>query len=186
MKEEKEEREYLEKVKIMNSENEEWENSIEGVMYNLHTIGDAFVSDEEDKLLIAKTLLKIPKEIREKVLDEVTFIHHQIYGIVCNFHLTGVLDSEDIKQQIGDRTFFSKNAPLILLNFGLMRNEKVPESVIMDIVAHEIAHFVLGHHTIEKSHDPHNEREADDLVEKWGFVRVYSEEQLKKFDRNKK
>ena len=40
------------------------------------------------------------------------------------------------------------------------------------IVAHEVAHFILGHH--KTGGGPEKEREADDLIEKWGFKRAYA------------
>lgn len=42
-----------------------------------------------------------------------------------------------------------------------------------DTVAHEIAHFVLGHYKPKRLSDGKIEREADKLIEKWGFKRVY-------------
>ena len=53
--------------------------------------------------------------------------------------------------------------------------DKELESRKMDVIAHEIAHFVLGHHKLENCSNPKNEKEADDLIEKWGFKRVYKE-----------
>ena len=53
----------------------------------------------------------------------------------------------------------------------------------MDYVAHEIAHHVLNHckqeldGTIKSIRN--QEREADDLIEKWGFKRIYTEDQLR-------
>ena len=123
---------------------EVWENTIEGVMYNIRTIGDIYVEETWDKLLIAKTLLKMPKEIRENVLEGALFVQVGVF-------------------------------------FGLMSKEELTESEKMDVIAHEIAHFVLGDHMAEKRSDPYNEREAEDLIEKWGFKRGYvSYEQFEK------
>jgi len=54
----------------------------------------------------------------------------------------------------------------ILLNFTAM--EKMSETAKMSIIAHEIAHFVLGH---QKPNIKVSEEEADDLITKWGFKR---------------
>ena len=56
---------------------EELENeldSIQGILDRLDTFGDATVSDERDKIVIANTLKKLPKDVRDKVLSEVLFI----------------------------------------------------------------------------------------------------------------
>jgi hypothetical protein len=45
-----------------------------GVIDELKVFGAETVAEQEDVYLIAKTLLKLPKEVREKVLDEVCFI----------------------------------------------------------------------------------------------------------------
>jgi Zn-dependent peptidase ImmA (M78 family) len=41
----------------------------------------------------------------------------------------------------------------------------------MNTIAHEIAHFILGHYRVEVGSEA--ERKADDLCEKWGFRRCY-------------
>jgi Zn-dependent peptidase ImmA (M78 family) len=38
----------------------------------------------------------------------------------------------------------------------------------MAIVAHELVHYYLGHHK-KSGWDANNEKEADQLAEKWGF-----------------
>ena len=45
------------------------------------------------------------------------------------------------------------------------------DNLKMNIIAHEIAHFVLGHHLNPKGKK--SEEEADDLIAKWGFDRCY-------------
>jgi len=133
-----------------NKEFDKWENSIEGVLYELHTIGDATVDDQKDKILIAKTLLKLPKKIKRKVLDaDILFILPRAVGTLGR--LQTPLSFQDF----------------IILNFSHMKR-----GTEMDCIAHEIAHFVLGHKNFVDS-GSNAERKADDLTEKWGFRRAY-------------
>lgn len=43
----------------------------------------------------------------------------------------------------------------------------------MTTIAHEIAHVLLGHADVATMKSISEEREADDLCEKWGFGRAY-------------
>lgn len=67
-----------------------------------------------------------------------------------------------------------------------MRNEGNTESDMMDTVAHEVAHFILGHYRGSIDSDPKDERRADDLTEKWGFKRAYKESEYKWFEKHHK
>lgn len=50
---------------------------------------------------------------------------------------------------------------------------------LTDIVAHECAHIVLGHHENPGTDSPRaREQEADDLSASWGFRRTYSKRRL--------
>ena len=129
-------------------------------------IGDATAEDDRNKILIAKTLVALPEEIRNKVLSEVLFILLEVYGIAGCLSIPVPKGCKNIEQ------------PFILLNFSLI--EKQSEDCKMDFIVHEIAHFILGHHK-SMTYDPLAERKADDLVEKWGFNRVYNDyEQFEK------
>jgi hypothetical protein len=135
---------------------EKWLNSLEGILYDLCVFGDVAKEDEKCKLLIAKTLQKLPKEVREKVLDEVIFIiANSCYGTIWNMNL-------------GNEKSMKKT--FILLNFTAMR--KKSEISKMSIIAHEIAHFILGH---GNPLTPSSEKEADDLIKKWGFKKAYNQ-----------
>ncbi|MFH1181485.1 MAG: hypothetical protein V1702_00850 [Candidatus Woesearchaeota archaeon] len=125
-----------------------FENSVEGVCYNLTTWGNATTADTRDQILIAKTLLKLPKKVRQKVLDEVAFVLLNVYALTETLH------------------FVKPTQPVIMINFGLMR--KRSEEYKMCVVAHEVAHFIL-----KNADHTDKEREADDLIEKWGFKRAY-------------
>jgi len=171
--------EALDELARLRREEEKWENSIEGIVYNLQ-IPDGLSGEEFDakkcKLYIAKTLLKLPKKIREKVLDEVMFI------IVGGWqgHGTRLLFNEAVNEKdtkrIGDRIYIQVKKPVIFLDFSKMKRES--KSRKMDTIAHEIAHFILGHGGV--TNDEEAERKADDLSEKWGFKRVYKS--YKKFE----
>ena len=137
-------------------------------------IGDATVEDDRNKILIAKILIALPEEIRNKVLSEVLFVLLEAYGIAGCLSIPVPKGCKNIEQ------------PFILLNFSLI--EKQSEDCKMDFIAHEIAHFILGHHK-SMTYDPLAERKADDLVEKWGFNRVYNDyeqfERLAKINQKK-
>ena len=144
-----------------------WEDSLEGVLYELNL--SPLVAVEPDgsqaQMLIAKTLLMLPKTVRDRVLylDRVRFIGTPgVYGqyemSVCQPH--------------------SKPKPTheIFLDFTAMKS--MTEKNKMATIAHEIAHFILGHAvTPENPCWPKKhyvkERKADDLCEKWGFGRAY-------------
>lgn len=131
---------------------EEWENSIEGIHYDLAVFGEALITDEHNSLLICKVLQRLPKKTREKVLEEVIFIHTTAWGTIHQLHF-----QEHIKDRV-----------IIIFNFKCIKKDETK----MDTIAHEIAHYILGHYGIVEQ-DPNDERAADDLVEKWGFGRAY-------------
>jgi len=140
-------------------------------MHDLQIIGDAAIEDDRNRILIAKTLFALPEGIRDKVLSEVLFVLLESYGIAGCLSIPVPKGCIEIEQ------------PFILLNFVLMERES--ESCKMDFIAHEVAHFVLGHHK-SMVYDPLDERKADDLVEKWGFNRVYNDyEQFEKTVKDK-
>jgi len=158
---------------------EEWENSMDGVVYNMKVLGDE-VSSEELRVIVAKTLLRLPKKIRKKVLEEVIFIlMGGISGTVDQLCFTKFIkDVQDKKEEGNGNVSLSFTQPLILLNFSNMKRREEK-----DIVAHEIAHFILGH--ASKINSGGFEREADDLTEKWGFKRSYNEEDYKIMEKKK-
>lgn len=163
-----------------NKEFDKWENSIDGVLYDLTMLGDHLIDDEKDKVIIAKTLLKLPKNIKEKVLNEVVFIIGRATGSVVNFKLTKHLKDVEIKKwkfEEVQHQLISFSQSLIILNFSNMK-----KGGEMNTIAHEIAHFILGHGKPENISNPTNEREADNLSKKWGFKRCYKEKDYKKFE----
>ena len=132
-------------------------------------------------ILIAETLLKLPKEAREEVLEEVIFIvadgvHGTLFELSIKEDYIGKLLSmgkidltkKDSSVKLSTLLKLKMKMPFVLLNFANMRKES--KNVKMSTIAHEIAHFVLGH-GMEGGEE--KERTADDLIEKWGFKRVY-------------
>ncbi len=151
---------------------EKWENSFEGVSYNLTYFDGGTREDDKNNAVIVETLLRLPKKVREKVLDEVIFIHTMVRGTVAEFHFTTRVEDKDIEKVSmfnKEKRYFAKIVqPYILLNFKHVKNSKK-----MDLVAHEIAHIILDHHKLDNRSSSEGEKAADDLAEKWGFKRSY-------------
>lgn len=144
----------------------EYENSFTGVYNNLKFFGDTD-EDEKRKRIVAETLLKLPYKIRKKTLDDVLFISMSTAGVTFRFEGSVRLRKKDFTQ-IGE--FYQGQIELhfIILNFRRCRKDRK-----MDVTAHEIAHFILGHHLKKNTNRGIIEREAEDLAEKWGFRRGY-------------
>ncbi len=140
-----------------------FEASLEGILYELGIFGVEHVEDDKFRIIIAKTLQKIPKEERDNVLFEAIFVVFNDYGREISLFIPNPKGEKMVKQ------------PIIMLNFALMEKESRSESYMMDVVAHETAHFSLGHHDVKAKNLKEHllmEKEADDLMEKWGFNRT--------------
>lgn len=161
---------------------EKWRFSLEGILYELRVFGAVTKEDEQYEVLIAKTIQKLPKDVREKVLEKANFIMaggatgtmfsiNLLYDVIQMLASTGELrlDEEDSSVKLSKIERANLKIPFILLNFANMRG--MSEDGMMSVVAHEIAHFILGHDMCDIKGG--TEREADDLVEKWGFKRTY-------------
>jgi hypothetical protein len=172
--------------KALRKRYKDWEDSLEGVMYNLAVFGAETAEDAQHILLIAKTILRLPEDVREKVLDEVNFIvAGELTGtefrldfgsyILTKLLSTGKLKSDEENPSIKlSNIVEGLEIPFILLNFANMREKSETEK--MSIIAHEIAHFILGHKEIcSPEENTQQEKEADDLIEKWGFKRAYKD-----------
>ena len=136
---------------MKDKKHEEWQNSIEGIAYNLEVIGDVTIEDGWHTSLICQVLQRLPKKTREKILEEVIFIHTTAWGTIHQLHV-----QEHIKNRI-----------IIIFNFKCIKKDETK----MITIAHEIAHYILGQ--LDEANDPKKERAADDLSEKWGFGRSY-------------
>jgi len=155
------------------------------IMYELDDRVFPYQGGESDTVanmaLIAETLLRLPKNVRERVLVEVYFIALSDvgeYGRVC----------------------FRSGEPTATVFLSFVSMEKWSKKRKMNLIAHEIAHFILGHEMrpaddvkrkkhinsrdlerdleLMKSRFRDRERQADDLCEKWKFGRCYSQFQL--------
>ena len=151
-------------MKKENNQNDEWLNSLEDIQYYLELIGNRYSDKEDYSLLISETLLRIPLEKRAEVIVNSIFISDEDYGCVFNLYIKNPKRNKKVKQ------------PIILLNFAAMEKESRPFK--MDVIAHEIAHFIKGHHNKHPNNNDEyikQEKEADDLIEKWGFNRTNKE-----------
>jgi hypothetical protein len=151
----------------------EHENSLEGVLDHLRIWGEAATEDKKNKGIIAETLLKLPYKVRMETLSEVVFVIVTAHGLTTKATFPIVLSKGDVKQK-GDTYHTIVEHPLIVLNF----KKRMNESRKMDTIAHEIAHFILGHHKVRSLTNQRkiiNERKADDQAEKWGFKRYHED-----------
>ncbi len=151
----------------------EYENSLEGILQHLRIWGEAATENKENNGIIAETLLKLPYKIRMETLSEVVFVIVTAHGLTTKATFPIVLSKGDIKQK-GETYHTIIEHPLIVLNF----KKRMNKSRKMDTIAHEIAHFILGHHkTLKRTKQRKNinERKADDQAEKWGFRRCYED-----------
>ncbi len=149
----------------------EYENSLEGILQHLRIWGEAATEDKKNKGIIAETLLKLPYKIRMETLSEVVFVIVTAHGLTTKATFPIVLSKGDIKQK-GETYHTTIEHPLIVLNF----KTRMSKSRKMDTIAHEIAHFKLGHHKVRNLTNQRkiiNEKKADDQTEKWGFKRCY-------------
>ena len=158
---------------MKNNEFEEWENSLEGIFDSLNVFHSDTEDDKRGKILIGKTLAQLPKDIQKRVLENVKFIFSYAAGTsVSMFFHKPIIESKEFGKYI------EFEQPIIILNFKEMK-----KGTEMDVIAHEIAHFILGHNNPEKRCNGKIEREADNLAEKWGFKRSYTKEQYMEFER---
>jgi len=151
----------------------EHENSLEGILPHLRIWGEAATEDKTNKGIIAETLLKLPYKVRMETLSEVVFVIVTAHGLTTKATFPIVLSKGDIKQK-GDTYQTTIEHPLIVLNF----KTRMSKSRKMDTIAHEIAHFKLGHHKVRNLTNQRkiiNEKKADDQAEKWGFKRCYED-----------
>ena len=73
------------------------------------------------------------------------------------------------------------NVPVIYLAPSVL---KMSETNLVNMIAHEVAHVLLGHHEDVGAVD--FEEKADDMVEKWGLKRSYPQTRRRKRAREKK
>lgn len=127
--------------------------AIEKMIYDLSIWDDgvrgAQTPPGQDRMIIAETILRVPESVRERVVKDVIFI--------------------TIGGAYGSGLAMPHSELKILINFAEMEKDELDKEDMRTTVAHEVAHFILGH----EGGGRENEKEADDLIEKWGFKRAY-------------
>jgi len=160
---------------------EENKGPVEEIRDQLNTIHFAEDIASKEKL-IAETLYRIPEEVRDRVLKEVYFILVDNSREAAQRHLNISEVREKVKDIDNDREHAEKHIPLITLNFSEMERRGRSRQKQMCLIAHEIAHFVRGHeHPKKQKERPDTaaiEAQADDLIARWGFERVYKREDI--------
>jgi hypothetical protein len=157
--------------------NEDWE-ALEKILYDLSILGDGARGEhtplDQDRRIIGETLLRIPESIREKVVEEATFITiGGACGCVLPMTFSEVKSEEQLNRWGDGQVRVEIEVLLILINFAEMEKEEMDEEGMRTTVAHEIAHFILEHHKSSSGSSPEVEKEADDLIAEWGFKRAY-------------
>lgn len=146
-------------------------NSFKEVASKLKIFGNILAEDSKYKGFIIECLLRLPFEIKERVLNEATFIMFSENSLGHVFKMR-IVENSPTAEKISDgkTVVCAHEIPVILLNFGSMK--KSTKARIMTTIAHEIAHFILGHSPASPI-EGNDDKEADDLCEKWGFGRAY-------------
>lgn len=105
---------------------------------------------------IAETLVKLPNDAINKTIKEVIFIYMEAAGGIMTW-------TNSIVKLKATAIIFMRPRPAYT------------DSEIRNMIAHEIAHFILGHLRFKKNckSSEIREREADDLAVKWGFKPEY-------------
>ena len=105
----------------------------------------------ENRIILYSALYIIPREAREQIIKDTLFL---------------ILDGLTMAQ-----TLRPCNYSVVALNWT-DRAYSIPEKV--QTIHHECAHAYLEHHNNKKTMQE-NEKEADDLTEKWNGKRSYSD-----------
>jgi len=154
---------------------EQWEKSIEGILYDLNSPCGITKEDEHNNYLIAEVLQRLPKKVREKILEEVVFIHTTAYGTVIKLYFQKFIEKTEAETPPKDEWIkpgFLVRIPAVFIVFNFKGIRK--DETKMNTIAHEIAHFILSHKDSLKGRPSEKEEKmADDLAEKWDFGRCY-------------
>ncbi len=115
--------------------------------------------ETEGKTLIAITLGRIPKKVRENILNHVVFfiVHPSMYGMLSGIKIRSLR-----------KGFIVLNLDAIARDYP-KKTERDARAI--NAIAHEVAHFTLGHHNMPTSVDQYlqNEWDAKNLSKRWGF-----------------
>lgn len=111
-------------------------------------LNKVFAEVEIETSYLENTLKKVLS-----IIDGCADIYINRFGAI---HEGRIFGNEGIITEAGDIYLDSKK---------LQRHD---DDVAMAIIAHELAHYYLGHH-MKSGKDAENEKEADDLAKQWGF-----------------
>ena len=181
-------------MKNLADDYKEWEDPYEGIYKDLKVMNDAATVKDEWVWLIIDVLLVLPYKISRRVLKNVTFC---FASFSCYFtsNWQKTIKKEDIKPEaiskelkwrtgvfdLGNERLLIRGQEhiILLMSEEINTEEKIERA--KSTIAHEIAHYILGH---EFGLNPtvNAEREADKLIEKWGFKPVYTEKMYKRYD----
>ena len=125
--------------------------------YDLGRTGTLATDDDKFRAAYARTLVRLPEEVRQFALDRITIlsIGRTAAGICWP---SSIIDKRSrkwivvIDDNYDGRTDMESN------------------------IAHEIAHARLSHNRLSPDLGPSCEKEADDLSVEWGFARCYPPE----------
>jgi hypothetical protein len=141
-----------------------WENSLEGILSQLDIVGTSPSANIKDEIFIVKTLLRLPEDVRNKVLKEVSFIILYAKSTTVKKCLHILFDKKDLKSSsTKERYITAFKRTFIVFNFTHLTDWDK-----MDIIAHEISHFILGHEN-SQYYSRDGEKKVEDLIKKWGF-----------------
>jgi hypothetical protein len=119
------------------------------------------------RALLVKTIARLPRRVQERVCDD-----GPVFLLVS-----------DSAPSASMELWRHPKGPYILLNFGGVKVNGRNRRRLQQTIAHEIAHFILKHW---RMYDPESglkagrriEAAADNLCEKWGFGRAWTERGL--------
>lgn len=115
-------------------------------------------ADRRYKRLVARTILRLPEEVRNRVVKDVKFF-------ISTLLLFGFANSRKISRnrKSGARHVITN---LIFINLNGMIEAKRTDEEMMQVIAHEIAHIELKH---ALKGTPCCEKLAEEQTRVWGF-----------------
>ena len=183
-------------MKNLADDYKEYPDPRDGIYEDLKVINDATTLDDEWVWLIIDVLLVLPYKISRRVLKNVTFCFaSSSHYFTVNWET--IIEKKDTRTEIklrepnwwagvydlgNNRLRIRDQEHIILLMSEEINTEEQIERA-KTTIAHEIAHYVLGHDRGPKDdYTINREREADKLIQKWGFKPAYTEEMYKQYD----
>lgn len=128
--------------------------SIEDIYCKLEKLaikkGKRILGDENISVILAEAMSFLPKNLVDRVIKDVYFLPHNPY-----FQRGFCMSAEHLLEEM-----LGKKA---IIYFTFDDNEKT----IIKTILHEIAHYVLNHKGGFPTGDPAEEKEANELADKW-------------------